>query len=61
VKGKVFNASISMISDNLNNIFDSDEAIVSTILSGFPFPDENKIAEAIVITILSGFPFPDEI
>jgi hypothetical protein len=40
VKGKVFNASISMISDNISNIFDSDEAIISSILSGFPFPDE---------------------
>jgi ankyrin repeat protein len=42
VKGKVFNAAISMISDD---IFDSDEAVVSLILSGFPFPDENRISD----------------
>jgi ankyrin repeat protein len=41
VKGKVFNASISMINDDK---FDSDEAIVSTILSSFPFPDEGNVS-----------------
>jgi hypothetical protein len=42
VKGNVFNAAISMISDDT---FDSDEAVVSSILLGFPFPDGNKIAD----------------
>jgi hypothetical protein len=42
VKGKVFNASISMINDDK---FDSDEAIVSTILSSFPFPDEENVSD----------------
>jgi hypothetical protein len=42
VKGKVFNASISMIIDDK---FDSDEEIVSTILSSFPFPDERTVSD----------------
>jgi ankyrin repeat protein len=42
VKGKVFNAAVSMI---LDDEFDSDEAVVKTILSVFPFPDGNKIAD----------------
>jgi hypothetical protein len=42
VKGKVFNASISMINDDK---FDSDEATVSTILSSFPFPDEGNVSD----------------
>jgi hypothetical protein len=42
VKGKVFNASISMISDDK---FDGDEAIISTILSSFPFPDEGNVSD----------------
>jgi hypothetical protein len=42
VKGKVFNASISMINDDK---FDSDEAIVSSILSSFPFPDEGNVSD----------------
>jgi hypothetical protein len=42
VKGKVFNATISMIFDDES---DSDEAVVKTIFSSFPFPDENKIAD----------------
>jgi hypothetical protein len=42
VKGKVFNASISMINDYK---FDSDEAVVSTILSSFPFPDEGNMSD----------------
>jgi hypothetical protein len=40
VKGNVFNAAISMISDDT---FDSDEAVVGSILLGFPFPDKNEI------------------
>jgi hypothetical protein len=42
VRGKVFNASISMINDDK---FDSDEAIVSTTLSSFPFPDEGNVSD----------------
>jgi ankyrin repeat protein len=42
VKGKVFNAAISMIG---GNIFDSNEAVVNTILSSFPFPDEGKLSD----------------
>jgi ankyrin repeat protein len=42
VKGKVFNASISMINDDK---FDSDEAIVSTILSSFSIPDEGNVSD----------------
>jgi hypothetical protein len=41
VKGKVFSASISMISEDT---FDSDEAIVSTLLSSFPFPDDGNVS-----------------
>jgi hypothetical protein len=29
----------------LNNIFDSNRALVSTILSGFPFPDEGEMSD----------------
>jgi ankyrin repeat protein len=43
VKGKVFNAAISMILDDEE--LNSNEAVVKTILSGFPFPDEVKIAD----------------
>jgi ankyrin repeat protein len=39
VKSKVFNAAISMISDDK---FDSSEAVVKTILSGFPIPDGRR-------------------
>jgi hypothetical protein len=39
IKGKVFNSAISMI---LDDEFDSNEAVVKTILTGFPFPDESK-------------------
>jgi hypothetical protein len=42
VKGKVFTAAISMI---LDDEFDSNEAVVKTILSGFPFPDESKVSD----------------
>jgi hypothetical protein len=42
VKGKVFNATISMIIDDK---FDSDEVVVKSILSGFPIPDENKMSD----------------
>jgi hypothetical protein len=42
VKGKVFNAAISMI---LDDKFDSDEAVMKTNLSGFPFPEESKICD----------------
>jgi hypothetical protein len=42
VKGKVFNAAISMILDDKLN---SNEAVVKTILTGFPLPDENTISD----------------
>jgi hypothetical protein len=42
VKGDVFTAAISMI---LDDEFDSNEAVVKTILTGFPFPDESKISD----------------
>jgi hypothetical protein len=42
VKGRVFNAAISMI---LDDELKSNEAVVKTILSGFPFPDGNRLAD----------------
>jgi hypothetical protein len=45
VKGKVFNASISMILDDKDDKVNSNEAVVKTILTGFPFPFENKISD----------------
>jgi ankyrin repeat protein len=42
VKAKVFNAAIPMI---LDDEFDSNEAVVKTILSSFIFPDGNIIAD----------------
>jgi hypothetical protein len=41
VKSKVFNAAISMIS---NDGFRSNEAVVKIILSGFPIPNESRIS-----------------
>jgi hypothetical protein len=42
IKGKIFYAAILMILDDKLN---SNEAVVETILPGFHFPDENKIAD----------------
>jgi hypothetical protein len=72
VKGKVFNVAISMI---LDDEFDSDEAVVKTTLSSFPFSDKqswfpqhfaialgvrNKISEDDLRIMLSVDPLPTQ-
>jgi hypothetical protein len=42
IKGNIFSAAISMIG---GNIFDSIKAVVITIVSGFPSPDEGKMPD----------------